>query len=155
METLATLSACWGLPILQPPQARPLAAAFVSKPRQKETFPVHMLARRMKNYILSFLLLPLGPSLPSKHDAGPRISWAAFAQTRQPGLDPWGSGSTESSWPFRAAGTSVSTSDGWLQWERGLQTKSLTNTVTGKNKIDPEHQQLAVSRTREGPGRGS
>lgn len=44
------------------------------------------------------------------------------------------------------AGTSVSTGDGWVQRERGLQTKSLSNTATGKYKIDPEQQQLVASR---------
>lgn len=44
------------------------------------------------------------------------------------------------------AGTSVSTGDGWVQWERGLQTKSLSNTATGKSKIDPEQQQLVASK---------
>lgn len=32
----------------------------------------------MKDYILSFLLLPLGPPLPSQCGVGLRVSWAAF-----------------------------------------------------------------------------
>lgn len=108
----------------------------------------------MKDYILSFLLLPLGPLLPSKHDVRPRISWAALTQTRQPGLDPWGSGSNKSSWPLWAAGTSVSAGDWWFHGGRGLQTRSLTNTGTGRNKIEPENQQLAVRRAGEGLSHG-
>lgn len=64
----------WGLP-----SSTPLEPDH--QQQQNEIFPSHMLALRMKDYILSFLLLPLGPPLPSKRDVGPRVSGAAFAQT--------------------------------------------------------------------------
>lgn len=64
---MAALCPGWGLPSSTRSGPDP-------RQQQKEIFPPRIIARRMKDYILSFLLLPLGPPLPSKHDVGPCVS---------------------------------------------------------------------------------